>query len=112
MTLLNHPEQLNLPDEMPYKATVQVPTAKAGRYLKALCNHFARQATAHYSDSHGTVQFNFGRCEFQAQAQQLFITVSAASEENFARIKVVVADHLVRFAQQETLTVEWMPASA
>jgi len=87
------------------QATVQTP--KASRYLKALCNHFNRKVTAEYDDNHGTVQFGFGTCEMDADDQQLVIRVQAEDDENFARVKYVVSDHLERFSGDEGLRVQW-----
>ncbi len=92
----------------PHKATAQVETAKASRYLKALCNHFARKVTASYDDDYGRVQFPFGDCELRATTNALLITVTAVDETMFVTAKAVVADHLVRFGEKEELTVNWV----
>lgn len=88
-----------------------VETAKALRYLKALCNHFDRKVTASYDDVNGCIQFPFGDCELHAAADALLITVSAESETMLARTKDVVADHLVRFGEKEELAVNWVDAT-
>lgn len=89
-------------------ANAHVETAKASRYLKALCNHFNRKVTAEYDDNHGSVQFGFGRCEMDATPDALIIRVQAQDDENFARVKHVVADHLERFAVNDALQVQWV----
>lgn len=89
-------------------ATAQVNTTKAARYLKALCNHFDRKANARYDDSSGHVQFPFGECTLRATEDALLIQVVAESETMFARVKNVVADHLVRFGVNEELLVNWV----
>jgi hypothetical protein len=86
-------------------ATVQ--THKASRYLKALCNHFNRKVTAVYDDNHGSVQFGFGNCEMDATDTALVIHIQSDTDENFTRVKYVVADHLERFSGDEQLRVEW-----
>ncbi len=89
------------------RATVE--TDKADRYMRALCNHFGRKVTAGYEGNHGTVQFGFGNCEFDAQDHALNILVQVEDDENLARIKDVVGGHLERFAASaEALTVEWI----
>jgi hypothetical protein len=97
--------------QMAYKAAAHVETAKASRYLKALCNHFARKVTACYDDVNGRVQFPFGDCELHATADALHITVTAVDETMLARTKDVVADHLVRFGEKEELAVNWVDAT-
>ena len=83
-------------------------TTKASRYLKALCNHFDRKANARYDDSSGHVQFPFGECTLRATEDALLIQVVAESETMLARVKHVVADHLVRFGVNEELVVNWV----
>lgn len=94
-----------------WAAFARVETAKAPRYLKALCNHFAHKVTASYDDMNGRIQFPFGDCELNATADALYITVTAPDEMMFARTKDVVADHLVRFGEKEELTVTWLGAA-
>lgn len=91
----------------PLSAQARVATPKASRYLKALCNHFDRKVEAHYDDESGHIHFPFGDCELRAEAEELLISVSAADETMLARLKDVVADHLVRFGNKEELVVNW-----
>lgn len=93
---------------MTFAAHTQVTTPRAGRYLKALCNHFNRKVTASYKGHRGMVQFGFGRCEMSADADTLSIRVEADNADNFARVKLVVADHLERFSAAEALRVLWI----
>ncbi|MBZ0297126.1 MAG: DUF2218 domain-containing protein [Anaerolineae bacterium] len=88
-------------------AHAKVEVTKASRYLKALCNHSNRKVTAEHSDDHGVVQFGFGYCEMEADADALTIHIQAEDSENFDRVKAVVGDHLERFANNE-FQVEWV----
>jgi hypothetical protein len=93
-------------------ATAQVATAKAERYLKALCNHFDRKATASYETndsgvSSGRIDFDFGRCSMAAEDGVLNIHVAAAGDDQLDRMKNVIANHLIRFAAAEELHVRW-----
>jgi hypothetical protein len=103
-------DQADAPDGLRRVATARVATTKASRYLKALCNHFDRKANAAYDDVNGRVQFPFGDAEFHAEADALLLTVTAESDIMFARVKDVVADHLVRFGNKEELIVDWVDA--
>lgn len=100
-------EQAALPDGIQHVAIAQVATAKASRYLKALCNHFDRKAAASYDDNVGRVQFPFGNCEFRAEEAALFIRVTAESDAMLHRVKHVVGDHLMRFGANENLQLHW-----
>lgn len=89
-------------------AEATVYTSKASRYLKALCNHFDRKVDATYDDNHGKVQFGFAYCELDANDETLEIRIKAQSEDNFARVKHVVGDHLERFSGKDALQVHWV----
>lgn len=105
-------EKADPPDGIQRVATAHVETAKASRYLKALCNHFDRKAVATYDDENGCVQFPFGHCDLHAKEDALLITITADSETRFNRTKYVVADHLIRFGSKEELHVIWVDAVA
>jgi len=93
---------------MMLKAHATVETEKASRYLKALCNHFDRKVTAEYNDTQGTVAFGFGDCQMEATDNTLQISIQAETDENFGRVKYVISDHLIRFAPNEDLSVDWV----
>lgn len=90
-----------------FAAHAQVTTPRAERYLKALCNHFNRKVTASYDGNRGMVQFGFGTCEMNADEETLSIHIEADTADDFGRVKYVVADHLERFAANESLRVSW-----
>jgi uncharacterized protein len=89
-------------------AESHITTDMASKYLKWLCGHFKIKTKTEYDDSQGTVEFAFGTCQMQAQADALHIRVEAPDEESFSRIKYVVADHLERFARKEAIHVTWV----
>jgi len=112
MTDIHLADQADPADGNQRVATARVMTPKASRYLKALCNHFDRKANAHYDDTSGQIQFPFGACTLQVVDEALLLQVTAESETMFTRVKHVVADHLVRFAVKEELTVHWVDAES
>lgn len=107
MAFMQLADQADPADGIQRIATAHVATPKASRYLKALCNHFDRKANAHYDDTSGQIQFPFGECTLEVIDDALLIQVVSESETMFTRVKHVVADHLVRFAVKEELTVNW-----
>lgn len=112
MTLMGLAMDVDIPDGIERVATAAVTTPKAGRYLKALCNHFDRGANANYEMDddgvgHGSVTFNFGECHMRSSVDVLNLRVSANSDIRFNRMKGVIDSHLVRFAQKEELQIEW-----
>lgn len=95
-----------------FQAQATVATDKASRYLQALCGHFDRKVTATWNEHKGEVDFGFGHCQMQADASNLVIHIQSDTEENFARVKYVVGDHLERFAVKDSLTATWQEATS
>lgn len=89
------------------KATTTIQTEKAPRYMKALVNHFARKASAAYEGDSGYIEFAFGRCDIEANANALSFTLNSPGLEELDRLKMVVDKHLVRFSQDEITGLEW-----
>ena len=84
-----------------------VPTDKAERLMKALCNHFARKIDAKYEGDKGYIKFGDETCEVAASADLLTLKVEAENVENIERVKRVVVDHLLRFTPDEEIKINW-----
>jgi len=106
--LVDLADRADPPDGVAHVAAARVPTDKASRYLKALCNHFDRKAEATHDDNSGRIRFAFGECELTAEDGTLALRVSADRDSRLQRVCDVVAGHLVRFAIKEELRVEWV----
>jgi len=87
----------------------EVTTAQASRYLQQLCKHFAHKIPVEYDDRRGRADFPWGTCHMTAEDGVLTLRAEAPGEDELARVKAVVDDHLTRFAWRETLTVTWGP---
>ncbi len=85
-------------------------TAKASINLKKLCRHFGHKVEAEFDDHRGEIHFPFGDIFLTANDVVLSMTVEANSDEDLATGQKVMADHLVRFATDEELLVDWQPA--
>ena len=46
-------------------------------------------------------------CEFFCDEQQLKVELSAQTTDEMAQLQKVVADHLVRMAHKEEITINW-----
>jgi len=90
-----------------FAAQAIVETKKSSRYMKALCNHFDRKATASYDNDVGSITLSSGKCALIALPERLQINVVAKNEDNLEQIKRVIATHLVRFGQKDELSVHW-----
>jgi hypothetical protein len=96
-------------------AAAHVRTDHARRYLRQLCRHFEREATAHpeihlrvdWSDERGVAEFGWGRCVLRAQRGALTVQAEGPDEESLQRVEHLVTDHLDRFSGGDQLTVAW-----
>lgn len=89
------------------KSTSTVQTEKAPRYMKALVNHFGRKTKAVYEENSGYIEFPFGRCDIQADAETLSFVLNSAGHEELEQLKMVIDKHLARFSQNEIVALEW-----
>lgn len=86
----------------------RIPTPTAARYVTRLCKHFAHKVPATYDESGGRIEFPFGVATLTPDADALTIRTDADDAEALARLEDVIERHLVRFAEPETLAVEWV----
>lgn len=89
------------------RSTARVRTEKAGRYLVQLCKHFGHKVPAEWSDSEGVVRFEPGTCRMAATNDTLILDCESATGADLVVVQNVVADHLVRFAWKDELSVAW-----
>ena len=71
-----------------------------------LCKHFAHKIQASFDADSGRIAFPFGLCELATGEDLLVMCVSAANDEDLARMEDVIARHLVRFAFREPPQVD------
>ncbi|GAA2045460.1 DUF2218 domain-containing protein [Catenulispora yoronensis] len=91
------------------ESMANVKTDRPERYLKQLVSHLGRQVDSEQSadGASGSLTFSSGRCDLATGPGVLVLTVRAEDEERLAAVRDVVARHLVRFATQDELVVEW-----
>jgi len=83
-------------------------TERPERYGSQLVKHFThKDLEGGWEDDRGFVAFSLGRAEFQAEPGVLKLSITAADEEGLAKLRDVVASHLVRFGQRDELVVNW-----
>ena len=75
--------------------------------MKALVNHFDRKANAGYAGNSGHIEFEFGRCDIQAESNTLSFSLNSPGQEELDRLQMVIEKHLVRFSQEEISGLEW-----
>ena len=96
-----------LEEDRMYVAEAHVKSEKASMYLTQLCKHFAHKIPTEYVQDYGRVRFQPGVCTMRAADGVLSMECEAASERELQLVKNVVADHLMRFAWREHLTMMW-----
>lgn len=84
-----------------------VKTASASRYLQQLCKHWSHKAKAEFTPQAGRVVFETWEVEMTAANDTLSVSVTVQNPEEAPRLQQVVAEHLQRFATQETLGFDW-----
>lgn len=95
-----------------FQSEARVATAKASRYIAALCKHFAHKITVEYDAAQGRADFPFGVCRMQAEADTLVLRCEAPDEDALARVESVVGIHLERFAWREKPGIAWVRGPA
>ncbi|MFG3015890.1 DUF2218 domain-containing protein [Streptomyces cinerochromogenes] len=92
-------------------ATARVATARPARYVRQLVSHMGHTVAASLTpDGRGTITVPSGTCTLTPAPDRLELTATAADAGSLARVQDVITRHLVRFATQEQLAVEWTPA--
>ncbi|MHB6905524.1 DUF2218 domain-containing protein [Streptomyces sp. DB-54] len=89
-------------------STALVATDRPGRHLKQLLSHLGHKAATQVTgDGRGTVGLDAGTCVLHATPDGLSLIATAADADALAHVQDVITRHLVRFATQEDLSVDW-----
>ncbi|MFC4531638.1 DUF2218 domain-containing protein [Sphaerisporangium dianthi] len=92
---------------MPY-STASVATERPGRYIKQLVSHMSHKATTEISgDGRAVITLKRGRCVLTPTGPAIEMIATAADAESLKHVEEVVTKHLLRFATQEELAVDW-----
>jgi len=94
----------------PVRCVAQVATPQARRYLTQLCKHFQHRRPVELTEDTGSIAFDGGRCEVQAEAGMLTLTLDAEDDAHRQVLQDVVARHLLRFAFREDMQIAWRTA--
>jgi len=90
----------------------RVVTTAASKYLQQLCKHFRHKVDVDFDATRGRVDFPFGDCRLEAQADELIMRCEAPDAEASARMQSVLTIHLERFAWREKAVVTWAAEAA
>ena len=85
-----------------------VPTQSASRYLQQLCKHWSHKFEVSFDPQQGRIALPFGTADLSASDDALTVRIALKQGGDAERAKLVVADHLNRFAFREgELVFNW-----
>ncbi|MDX3773150.1 DUF2218 domain-containing protein [Chromatiaceae bacterium AAb-1] len=88
--------------------TASVTTTRARDYMRKLCIHWSHRFEVSFDEKAGSIQFGDGKqALLQVQDNALLVTVSSADEAGLSKLADVVAEHISRYAQKESLQFVW-----
>lgn len=97
---------------MTHRSRAIVPTERAERYGRQLCEHFAHKIEASWDAARGVAHFEpAGTGHLQATDDALVLEAVADTEEGLQRVQAVLADHVERFGRRAELAVVWEPVA-
>ncbi|WP_424529324.1 DUF2218 domain-containing protein [Sphaerisporangium viridialbum] len=89
-------------------STAHVATTRPERYIKQLISHMGHKATTELSDDgRGVITLSRGQCVLVPSGRGLDLIATAGDAEALAGVQDVITRHLLRFATQEELAVDW-----
>jgi hypothetical protein len=82
-------------------ANATVATEKGSRYMQQLCKHWSHKFPVDFDAKTGRVEMPNCLLVMTAHPERLNVSLDVAEGVDVARLKVVVAEHLDRFAFRE-----------
>lgn len=84
-----------------------VATQHGALYITKLCRHFAHKVPIQRADNKACIEFPFGDCRIEVDANHVHFTMNVADSDDLSRAEQVVADHFVRMATRDQPQVVW-----
>lgn len=94
-------------DDTNLHASARVALIKPASMLDRLCDHFIDHGTVTREADNARVEGIFGAVQLKVAANALDITVASPTKSYLFVVKSSVADHLVEFADGETIALDW-----
>ena len=95
-----------------FRSTSHVRTESAARYVNRLCKHWGHKFEVELTPERGFIDFGDSNCELLAHPDHVLMILNSPDEDSLAHMQNVVADHLQRMANSESLEIAWKPAGA
>ena len=94
------------------KATSQFETERASRYLVQMSKHFAHKIEVTWDETDAHAALPTGAATMHAGDGRLRFEVEAATPAELERAKLIIEQHIVRFAFREKLErLDWVTAA-
>ena len=85
----------------------KVATLNGLAYTRRLCRHFAHRFPATVAGNEGRIEFPFGLCTIDNDAEHMHIRINSAHADDLERAERVLKDHLIRMANKDDPVVTW-----
>ena len=95
-----------------FRSTSHVRTESAARYVNRLCKHWGHKFEVELTPERGFIDFGDSNCELLAHPDHVLMILNSPDEDSLAHMQNVVADHLQRMANSESLEIAWQPAES
>ncbi len=91
-----------------YSSTTTILTEQGQRLITRLGRHWGHKFAVVQEDHRLTIPFSEdSRADMQVQAEGLSVRIDTSDPERLGSLQQVVADHLQRFAKDQTLQFHW-----
>ncbi len=85
-----------------------IPTQNAVSLLRKLCRHWGHKFPVEFDDAHGKITLPKAYVTLMSAPAALSVYLEIADPAEQERMQEVVAEHLQRFATDESLTFHWL----
>jgi len=90
-----------------YQSHARITAQDPERLIKRLCNHWRHKFPVQLDEQGGVIELPLGRCNLQARQGWLDANLESPDQEQLQQLQSVAADHLIRMAGDEPLTINW-----
>lgn len=90
-----------------YRSHAHIVAENPERLIKRLCNHWRHKFPVQLHEQGGDIELPIGRCSLRVAEGYVDAQLASADQEQLLRLQTVVADHLLRMAGGEPLSIDW-----
>ncbi|EME00398.1 MULTISPECIES: DUF2218 domain-containing protein [Stutzerimonas stutzeri subgroup] len=90
-----------------YRSHAHIAAENPQRLIKRLCNHWRHKFPVQLDEQGGAIELPLGNCNLRIAEGHVDAQLASADQEQLQRLQTVVADHLLRMAGDEPLSIDW-----